>query len=107
MAWHEVHVADGASVYKWQLTVVNKQLQMADTGWSFILGFESRANNFLWYRMFHRPQNWTVSLKRCRQHLKDIRIGTENVRSLYKVGAWESLLMEIVEAMKYVLNIGC
>jgi hypothetical protein len=46
-------------------------------------------------KCFKAPRTWTDSLARPKQWTKDMRFGTWNVRSLYRVGAIKSVVGEL------------
>jgi hypothetical protein len=53
-----------------------------------------RKNFFIVTKRFKVPRTWTDSLVRPKHWKKDMRFGTWNVRSLYRVGAIKSVVGE-------------
>jgi hypothetical protein len=81
--------------------ILNKQSLTDDKGWSSSLGVGRGAatphrNNFSTVtKCFKMPWTWTDSLVQPKHWKKDMRFGTWNVRSLYRVGAIKSVVWEL------------
>jgi hypothetical protein len=81
--------------------ILNKQSRTADKGWSSSLVVGHGDDNpspqkfFIVTKCFKVPRTWTDSLARPKGWKKDMRAGTWNVSSLYRVGAIKSVVGEL------------
>jgi hypothetical protein len=55
----------------------------------------SPKKNYLFKKRFKEPRTWTDSLERLKQLKNDMRFGTWNVRSLYRVDSIKSAVGEL------------
>ncbi len=88
---------------KWRVAanILNKQSRTADKGWSFRLGLDEvlTASHCKMYhvrnQLYSKHRSWKFSLVRPKQRKRDMRCGTWNVTSLYRVGSLTAAAREL------------
>jgi hypothetical protein len=100
-------VADGRDgLQQWRIPgiILNKQPRTNDTRWSSSLGVGRGGNNHLNVKSklvtkrISEPRTWTDSLdNRPKRRDMDMRFGTWNIRSLYRVGILMNINMDLLE----------
>jgi hypothetical protein len=98
-------VGDSLQIWRVTANILNKQSRKADKGWSSSLGVELRVTSphrKMQLVMKYYTEALADCLERPRKRKMDMRFGTWNVRSLWRVGSLKTLASELA---KYHLDL--
>ena len=107
-------VADGGTASIWRLAanILKKQSRTDDKGWSSIYGGWARYTQLLTIKTYQvtkyskgMPRTWTDTLVRHKQRKRNMRFGTWNVRSLYRVGWFTEAARELARYKLDLVNV--
>jgi hypothetical protein len=91
---------DGLQIWRVAANILNKQWRTADRGWFSSLGVWWTANNpqhknLIVANYLQAPRKWQDCLARHEHRKTDMRLGTRNVRNLYRAGSLNTVAREV------------